>query len=311
MNSVNQPLLPKGTPTRSAVSPDQPLTVQDFLRSLKKPTRPLPTADRFETPQETTPQSGQLTVQAFLHGLQKPASPLRKRAEAAESPRLHTISSENLENSQSIAATSSPNSLDPAEHTPNKTDSEKILSLSPEGKRLRCPTPKGKVMEDVSMKIPKVTRTYTKKAKHISPPQRGSPALFLTQSPTHKEALIDGLHDDRSDSRTERPPSREGSRIGPVRKHTSEVLQKRKRQPLQENEDGRQVDHNEDDANMVMREKKGKNKRRRRRAPVDELPLVTNIQSLEVSPVKAQVRLSSRQRFSGSQPRLPNLVLTS
>ena len=310
MGFANQPPLHKGTPTRSAVSPDQPLTVQEFLRSLKQPTRPFPTSERLETPPENTSQRGHLTVQAFLHDLRKPVSPLRQLAEAAEGPKIQTIASKNLENSQSIAAASSPSFLHPAEPTPDKIDSEQILSLSPEGKGLRCPTPKGKAKEDVSMKFPKVTRTYTKKAKHGSPPQRGSPALFLTQSPTHKEALIDGLHDDGSDSPTDRLASKEVSRIRPVRKHTSEVLQKRKRQPLRESEESRQVDHNEDDADMVMREKKGKNKRKRRRAPVNELALVKNIQSLEVSPIKVQVRLCNIS-FGSRLARVPKLLLTS
>lgn len=284
MDFVNQPPLHKGTPARPALSPDQPLTVQEFLRSLKKPTRPFPLSEGLETLQERTPQSGQLTVQAFLHGLRKPVSPLHKPAEAAESPRIQIIAWKNLDNSQSIAAASSPSFLDPPEATPNKIGSEIILSLSPEGKGPQCPTPKGKEKEDVSMKIPKVTRTYTKKAKQVSLPQRGSPALFLTQSPTHKEPLIDGLHDDRSDSPAQRLASKEASRTRPARKHTSEVLQKRKRSPLQENEENRRVDHDEDDADMVTGEKKGK--KRRRRAPVNELALM-----------KVQVRLSSGQHF--------------
>ena len=297
MDLASRPPLQRGTPIRSAISPDQPLTVQEFLRSLKKPTRPLSTSQGLETTQEKSLQSSQLTVQAFLHGLRTPVTPLRKPAEAAEGPKLQTIASESPKSSQSIAAASGPSLLDPPESTPNRLNSEGALSPSLEAKRLRCPTPKGKEEKDEPMKIPKVTRTYTKKAKHVSPFQRDSPALFLTQSSTHKGVLIDGLHDDSSDSPIERLASREASKSRPVKKHTSLVLQKRKRQPLQENKEIRRVEHNEDDADMVKRQKTGKKKRKRRRAPVNELALVTDIQSLEVSQVKSQVRPSFRQHF--------------
>ena len=311
MDSATRPPFQRGTPIRLTISPDQPLTVQEFLRSLKKPTRSLSTSERLERPQEKSLQSSQLTVQAFLHDLRKPVTPLRKPAEAAEGPKLQTIASENLESSQSIAAASGPSSLDPPEHTPGKIDSERVLSPLLEAKRLRCPTLKGKQEKDVPMKIPKVTRTYTKKAKHVSPQQRDSPALFLTQSSTHKGVLIDGLHDDSSDSPTERLASREASKNRPVKKHTSVVLQKRKPQPLQENEEIRPVDDNEDDADMVIRQKKGKKKRKRRRAPVNELALVTDIQSLGVSPVKIQVsHLSGNTLFESQFVKVPKLLLT-
>lgn len=295
MDSAARPPLQRGTPTRSAISPDQPLTVQEFLRSLKKPTRPLSTSEGLETPQEKSFQSSQLTVQTFLHGLRKPVTPLRKPAEAAEGPKLQTIASESLESSQSIAAASGPSFLDPPKPNPSEMDSERVFSPLLEAERLRCSTPKGKEEKDVPMKIPKVIRTYTKKAKHVSPQQRDSPALFLTQSSTHKAVLIDGLHDDSSDSPTERLAAREASKNRPVKKHTSVVLQKRKRHPLQENEEIRRVDHNEDDADTLIRQKKGKKRRKSRRAPVNELALVTGI--LEISPVKSQVRPSFGQYF--------------
>ena len=295
MDSAARPPLQRGTPTRSAIRPDQPLTVQEFLRSLKKPTRPLSTSEGFETPQEKSFQSSPLSVQAFLHGLRKPVTPLRKPAEVAEGPKLKMVASGKIESAQSIAAASRPSFLDPPEPTSNRMDSEGVPSPSLEAKRLRCSTPNGKEEKDVPVKIPKVIRTYTKKAKHVSPQQRDSPALFLTQSSTHKGVLIDGLHDDSPDSPTERLASREASKDRPVKKHTSVVLQKRKRHPLRENEEIRQVGHNEDDADMLIWQKQGKKRRKGRRAPVNQLALVTGI--LGVSPAKSQVRTSFGQCF--------------
>lgn len=294
MDPAIRPPLQRGSPTRLAVSPGPPLTVQKFLRNLKKSTSPLATPGRLETAQENALKRCQLTVQAFLHGLRKPLTPPRKPAEAAEVPKLQMIASTGLEDLQYIATASGPGLLDAPEPTPNKIDGEQVLSLSPETKRLRTLNPRGEGEKDVSMRIPKVTQTYTKKAKHVSPQQNDSPALSLTQRSMHQGRLIDDLHDNRLDSSTEQLASREASETEPVTKHTLAIPRKRKRQPLQE--EIHRVDRGEDDADTAIRENKRK-RRKRRRAPINELALVADIQSLEVSAVKGQVRTSCGQHF--------------
>lgn len=254
--------LQAGTSTRVVVSPDQRLSVQDFLRSLKKPTRPLPTSKCFGAPPNDT----------F-----KPVNPPWKPAEA---PKLETIASTVLEDPPFIDSAAS-GLWDLPESTPDEICSEQVLSPSPEAKRLRPPNPKGADEKDQSMKIPKVTRTYTKKAKHVSPQQNVSPALLLTQFPTHERALLDGLPNDGSGSATEQLAFRKPLKNKLSKKHNSAVSQKRKQQPLQDDEEIHREDHGEYVADILITEKNKKTKRKKRRVPVNELALVKRLPSRE------------------------------
>lgn len=273
MPSAIRPPLQTGTPTRLAVKPDQPLSVQEFLRSLKKSTRPLPTPKRLEAPQDNTLTSRQLTVQGFLHSLRKPVTPT-----------CH----EDLSSIDSAAGVLGPGLLDPPESILNDISSEQVLSPLPEANRPQSPNPKGSDEKDVSMKMPKVVRTYAKKTKQVLTVRQDSASLFLTQSSTRDGAPLDGVVHDGSGAPIDQAASREIPRIQPAKKPTSVVLRKRKRQPQQDDEEIRQEDHSEDDADMVMGEKKKRTKRKKRRAPVNELALVTKPPSHEVSPVIAQ-----------------------
>ncbi len=270
------------TPTRLAVSPNQRLGVKEFLLSLKKPARPLPTPKSFEALQDKASTSSQLTVQGFLHVLRKPMT--SKPAEAAEAPKLEAIGSTCLEDLTFIDS-AAPGLLDSPESTLNKTDSQQVLISSPEARNLRPPHPKGANEMDESMKIPKVTRTYTKKTKHVSPQRKDNPVLFLVELPKHKRALLDGLLDD--ESTTEQVASRE---LQPAKEHTSAVPQKRRQQPLQDDEEIHREDHGEYDADTVMMEKYKKTKRKKRRVAVNELVLVKRLSSREHSPANNQVR---------------------
>lgn len=293
MPSAIRPPLQTGTPTRLAVKPDQPLSVQEFLRSLKKSTRPLPTPKRLEAPQDNTLTSRQLTVQGFLHSLRKPVTPTCKSAETAEAPKLQPIAStghEDLSSIDSAAGVLGPGLLDPPESILNDISSEQVLSPLPEANRPQSPNPKGSDEKDVSMKMPKVVRTYAKKTKQVLTVRQDSASLFLTQSSTRDGAPLDGVVHDGSGAPIDQAASREIPRIQPAKKPTSVVLRKRKRQPQQDDEEIRQEDHSEDDADMVIGEKKKRTKRKKRRAPVNELALVTKPPSHEVSPVIAQVR---------------------
>lgn len=295
MSSVIRPPLQTGTPTRLAVKSDQPLSVQDFLRSLKKSTRPLPTPKRLEAPQENTLTSCQLTVQGFLHCLRKPVTSRYKSVEAGEASKLRSIAltgHEVLPFIDSAAEIPGSGLLDPPESIPNETDSAEVLSPVPEAKRLRSLNQKGVDEKDISMKIPKVVRTYAKKTKQVLPVRKDTSPLFLTQSSTREGALLDGLLDDGSDAPTEQSASREVPKVRSAKKSISVVAPKRKRQPQQDDEETRREDHREDDADMVLGEKKKRTKRKKRRAPVNELALVTKLPSSEVSPMNAQVRKS-------------------
>lgn len=282
--------LQRGTSTLLAVGQDQPLSVQDFLRSLKKSKRLLPTLKPLEAPQHDTFQNGELTVQGFLQGLRKPVTPTCEPAKGAEAPRFQNIASASFEDLSLIdaAAGSGPGLLDSPESSPNETDSEQDFSEIPEVKRLQFHDLKDVDEKDGPIKVPKVTRTYTKKAKHVPAQQNDSPPLFFSQTSAHEGALYDGSLDDGSDFPTERLASRSIPKT--KEKHTSAVPQKRKRQPPQDREENHRDDHSGDDVDIVTKEKRGKTKRKKRRVPVNELELVTRLSSQQRSPANDQVR---------------------
>lgn len=277
MASATRPPLQTDTPTRLAVSPGHPLSVQEFLHSLKKSTRKLPAPKRVEAPQHNT--------------LTRPCNP----AEAAEVPKLQPIASTDHGDLRFIGATvPGPDLLGPPE-SPDEIDDKQALSPSPKVKRLQPPNLNGTGEKVVSIKIPKVVRTYAKKIKHVSPVGNPSSDLFLTQSSTHEGALLDGLLDEDSDAPTEQLACGELSKTMPAKKHNSAIPPKRKRQPLQDDEEIRREDHNEDDVDMTASRGTERTRRKKRRAPVKELALVTRLPSHEYSTAKAQVRTSFGQ----------------
>ena len=225
----------------------------------------------------------------------KPVTQYRKPAEAADDLNLQPVAltgEEGLSFIDSTAAVPSPGLLDSPQSVPNETDREQIRDTSPEAERLRSPNAKDADEENVSMTFPKVVLTYTKKAKRISTQRNASSAMFLTQSYPHTESSLDGLLDYGVDAPIEQLAPNETPKTKPAKKPTSAASQKRKRQPLQEVEKDHRVDLSENDADIVVVEKRKKIKRRKRRAPVNELALVTTIPSHEDSPTKAQVRTS-------------------
>ncbi|KAL9075732.1 MAG: hypothetical protein Q9161_001484 [Pseudevernia consocians] len=265
-----RPPLQAGTSTRVVVSPDQRLSVHDFLRSLKKPARPLPTSKRFGPPPNDT---FKLVI--------PPCKP-------AEAPKLEIIASTGLEDSPCIDS-AAPDLWDPLKSIPDEIDSEQVLSPSAEAKRLRPPNSKGADGKEQFMKIPQVTRTYTK-AKHVSPQQNVSPALFLAQFPTHERALLDGLPNDRPGSTTEQLAFRKPPKNKLSKKHASAVSQKRKQQPRQDDKEIHPEDHGEYVADILVTENNKKTKRKKRRVPVNELALVKRLPSRECPPVYNHVR---------------------
>lgn len=291
--------LETGIPTQSASNPDQQLSVYESHLSLKKLTCLLPAPKHLETPQDSITSSDQLTVQGFLHGLWKPIIPRYKIPSAPGAPKLQIIASIGLEDLPSIdsAAALGPGLLDLPESSPNEIDDEQVLSPSPESKRLRFSNPKGADEKDVSLMIPKVIRTYTKKAKPVSPVWKNSSARSTTQTFTHERVVPDGILYDGSDTRREQDHFKGVPKTRPARKHTSEYPQKRERQTLHDHGESRREDHGGDDANLLTRKKKRETKKTKRGASVDELTVVRKLPSDEDYPMEAQVRTSLRQRL--------------
>ncbi|CAF9917846.1 hypothetical protein IMSHALPRED_003763 [Imshaugia aleurites] len=284
MASPMQLPLQTGSPRRLAISPDQPPSVQEFSHGLKNPTLPVPSPNGLEAPQHDKSTGCQLTVQDFLHGLRKSVI---LPDEPAEAPKLQSIASTRLEDLpfiDSAATVLGPGLFDPPESTPGETDSDQILSPSPGVSRLRYPSPKCADEQDVLMKIPKVTRTYTKKVKPVLLIWKDGSAISHTQSSTHERALLDGLVDDGS---TEQLPCISIPETGPAERQRSVIPRKRKRQALQ---GIRQENPSEDNLSMVIREKKKTTKRKKRRAPVNELALVTRHSSSPLRQVRKSIR---------------------
>ena len=283
MASAIRSLSEIGTPTCLSASSDQPLSVQDPIRSLKSK-RQSPARAFLEASKENASTSYHLTVQGFLHGLRKSGS---------ETPKLQSIASTrhaDLLFVNSVAIISRPGLLDPPESTSSETDSDQVLSPSPETRRLRSPNPEGAIGSDVSMKMPKVVRTYTKRIKHGPLVSDDSSTLFLTRSPKHRGALLDQHLRDRSDMPTGQLASGAEPTTKPTKKRTSAVSRKRKQQTLQDDEGNRRGDGSEDDADIVTSKESSKAKRKKRRAPVNQLALVTRLPSHKVPTVNAQVR---------------------
>ena len=275
------------TPIGSNTNSDRPLSVKHFVGN-SECMRSLPKTEDSGTLQDGTSSNYQLTGQRFLH--ERPVTLLCPSAEAALTANAQPVG---LAGHDTEATNSGPCLLDPPESIPSETDNNQVSSPAPEARRLRSRTTKGSQGRDVSMQIPKVVRTYTKKIKPKLPVRDHSSAMPLTRSFTQDGALLVRNLDDASDSSAEQSASRKYLKARPMKNHTSAGPWKHKRQILQEEEKNCQEDRRNNDANTMTATKRKRPTRKKRRAPVHGLPLVTRLPSLEISAVEAQVRASS------------------
>ena len=184
--------------------------------------------------------------------------------------------------------------LHPPESIPSETDTDEVPNPAPEAKRLRFLSPEGSEERFLSMKMPKVVRTYTKKIKRGSIARKDDASLFMTQASTSEAALCDGLSSSL-DVLTRRLASGEHAEIELAKKGIAAVSHQRKRQTLQEEEEIRQP--GKDDASLMTIRRKEKGKRKKRRAPLNELPLVMRSSWYRASAGEAQVRASFEHHF--------------
>ena len=259
------------TPTCLAVDSDQPLSVQNPIHNPEKSSCSLPETKCLKLTQDDSSTTCHLTVQGFLHGLRKPMIPPCKPIEAERAINFRTLASTGHRGLPFIDLQDtfpSPGLLDPPESSPGETDGDRVPIPAPEARRLRSPHSPGADERDVTMLVPKVVRTYTKKLKHALPGRKHNHNLPLTRSLTHRGALLDGFSNDGSNIPEERLAPKEKPKIRPAKKLTRADSWKRERQILQDNEDN---------AGTVISEKKSRTKRQKRRAPVNELALVTKL----------------------------------
>ena len=287
MPSTVRPQSQKATRTLKATSPDQPLNVQEFLRSLKKPRRPLP-----------TPKS--------LGAHPEPAEGSNHQPDASTYHKDFPYIDLGMMSGQKLS--------DPPRSVLDKIHCQQVLGPFQEAETKRPSKLQGAEQRIISMNIPKVLKTYSKKLKHTSPLHMDRSTLFPNQSFTH-EPILPGehLYDGRNT-----PAEQPALRRSPSDKCTKTLnlvgSLKRKRQPLADVEQVRQEDQAEDpildnendevDPDIVIKEDTRKTRRKKRRAPVNELPLVKTLNeslpSRTVSPMDANVRISlGAAPFSG------------
>ena len=277
-----RPQSQKATRTLRTASPDQPLKVQEFLRSLKKRRRPLPTPKSLVAHPEPAKGSND----------QPDASTYHKDFPCVD---LGVISGQKLS--------------DPPRSVLNKIHCQRILGPFQEAEIQRPSKSQGADQRTISMNLPMVHKTYSKKLKPASPLHMDRSTLFPTQFLTH-EPILPGEHFyDGRDTPTEQPALRESPSDKCTKKLNLVGSLKRKRQPLADVEQVRQGDQAKDpikddeddevDPNIVIKEDTRKTRRKKRRAPVNELPLVKtfneSLPSRTTSPMIADVRISLRQ----------------
>lgn len=93
----------------------------------------------------------------------------RRPPEVDQTPSPHTNASTGHQDKQfgdTVAKVSDSGLLDPPESTSSDADCDQVPSPAPDAINLRSPDPKRPYESDVSMKIPRVIRTYTRKIKH-------------------------------------------------------------------------------------------------------------------------------------------------
>ena len=192
---------------------------------------------------------------------------------------------------------SGPGLLDPPESTSSEMDSDQIISPILEARRLHSAVPEGADGSDVLMTMPKVVRTYTRKIAAKSPVREDSLTSSPSRSSVHERVLLEGHLDDAADTPIEYLASKENRWMKHAKKRTSAGPRNRRKRILQDDEGACQEDRSEDGANTVMSvdNKTKRKKRKKRRAPVNQLALVARAPSHESSRLNAQVRTSLLQ----------------
>ena len=257
-----------------------------------------PTSEFLGASQRNSLPSYQLTVHGFLHGLRKPVSPPCEPGEVAPILKLQLASStghEDLLFVDSEATVPGPGLLDPPESTSSGIDSDQVVSPIPKARRLQSPLWEGADGCDVLMAMPKVVRTYSRKVIHESPVRKDSLTSPLGRSSVHERILPEGPLGDALDTPTKHLGSKKNRRIKNAKKRTTAGLCKRRQRIPQDDEEACQADRSEDDAHTVLSvdNKTKREKRKKRRAPVNQLALVASAPSREGSRLSSQVRTSS------------------
>ena len=299
MASVTQSTLPTVTITRYNVSQGKTISVQDFLRGLKRPvSKPtLPSAvDKASTtttkrPNADVEQVKITSVYEFLGGLRRPGLEAALPSHINEGTSGITAVQDASQSTRSVAEIL--RFLEPPEsyteeaidHTQQhsvpcfEAEKAKTIDVAPEddGNEL--------------LEAPKVVRTYVKKARQTSPPAESlsdASQLFCTQSPTAN-------HEQRGNEQGEMSPTKATALSNTEgRDIYMPTGQEPQLPPNSMPQDLHPVDEpdKEPTASSVAETltEKTTRKRKRRRAPVNELALVAELPMHSDSPAKAKAR---------------------
>ena len=195
----------------------------------------------------------------------------------------------------SVVTVSEPELLDPPESTSSEIDSDEAVSPIPEAPRLRSAVLEGADESGMLMTMPKVVRTYTRKITRESPVRKDGHTSSPSQFFVHERTLLDRPLDDASDKPIKLLASLKTRRRKDTKKRISAVPQKRRQQLLRDDgEESCQEDSIKDGVDRVVSwdSKTRPKKRKKRRAPVNQLALVARAPSHEDSGVSSQVGTS-------------------
>ena len=300
MASVVQSHLPVVTTTRFDVSQGKTISVQDFLRGLKRPvSKPTLPSTRNESPAtKAVPkidasQGKTISIYEFLGALKRPASqvtsPSTDNQVSPATPAVHNA----LRPMRPLAE--DPSILDPpesyAEDAIEHTQQDSVSLF--EAEKAKATVDAAVNDETELLKAPKVVRTYVKKPRQSSPPTESLPdesPFFCTQS-----SVAD--HEHRSEDQ-EAVSQTEGTALSNTKDHDSytptahepQTPGNSKSQALQPADEGDHEPTALSAADTVTEKTTGK--RKRRRAPVNELALVAELPLRSDSPANAKVRAS-------------------
>jgi hypothetical protein len=292
MASVMQSTLPTVTTTRYNVSQGKTISVQEFLRGLKRPvSKPtLPSAankastNTTERPNADVKQVKTISVYEFRGGLRRPGLEAALPSPINEETSRMTAVQDALQLPRSLAETL--RVLDPPE-----SYSEEAIDYTQQHSVPCFETEKAKTIDEAPEEAPKVVRTYVKKARQTSPPTESLPdtsQLFCTQSLAADPEQRGNEQGATSQTQATALSNTEGCDTYMPTGQEPQLPQNSTPQ------DVHPVDETDSEPTTssvadILTEKTTR-KRKRRRAPVNELALVTELPLHSGSLAKAKAR---------------------
>lgn len=282
MTSAFRFTVPDDTKIRSNVSSGHPISVQDFLRGLK---RPASSAAKNSNVGKIMPYvSGHqaISVQDFPSTLAKPASVANTARGSLDASRETSSVPKEPPSAEERAAT--PGVMAPPESFSDEISAEPDQTTRPSllYERLEVLHQDAMNEDQETMRIPMVVRTYAKRTHSVSPRDDDSPPLFLAQSSTHGNNQLRNFSEVGSKAQ-EGLPARKANRTGVTKTY------RHKNPPPEPDENAYRERIDTPGADGSTKSMSKTPIRRKRRAPVSQLPLVTRLPYNEGIPSRFEV----------------------